>query len=41
MRFEDKKDLRRAKTILQQHEATEDLAYLLDGRIRDVERGVR
>ena len=41
LRFEDKKELRLAKSILERHEATEDLAHLVDGRIRDVERGVR
>lgn len=41
MKFDDKVDLRRAKTILMSHEATQDLAYLVEGRIKDLERGVR
>ena len=41
MKFDDKVELKRAKSILMRHEATEDLAHLVEGRIRDVERGVR
>jgi len=41
MNEDDLIELRRAKSILKRHEATDDLAYLVEGRILDVQRGIR
>lgn len=41
MNEEELIELRRAKSILKRHEATNDLAFLVEGRIKDMHRGVR